>query len=42
MQGSIEEEPKPNLDQVIDNIQVEHIMFAKHVVSIIEPTVVTT
>jgi len=44
-QGSIEEKPKPNLDQVIDNIQVEHVVFTKLVVPIVEPTqhvVVTT
>jgi hypothetical protein len=42
MQGNIEEEPKPNLDQVIDNIQVEHVLFIEPVVSIIEPIVVAT
>jgi hypothetical protein len=34
----MEEEPKPNLDQVIDNIQIEHIVFIEHVVSIAELT----
>jgi len=34
MQSSIREELRPNLDQVIDNIQVEPIVFVEHVVSI--------
>jgi hypothetical protein len=34
IQGSLEEEPKPNLDEVIDSIQVESI-------KLIEPIVVT-
>jgi hypothetical protein len=40
MQGSIEEEPKPNLDQVIDNIQVEHVVSVELIVSIIELAIV--
>jgi hypothetical protein len=39
-QGNIEEEPKPNLDKVINNIQVELIMSIEPIVSIIEPIVV--
>jgi hypothetical protein len=39
MQGSIEEEPKPNLDQVTNNIQIELVVFVEHVVSIIESAV---
>jgi len=41
-QGNIEEEPKPNLDQVIDNIKVELVISIELVVSIIEPTSRTT
>jgi hypothetical protein len=37
-QGNIKEEPEPNLDKVIDNIQVEPIMSIELVVSIAEPT----
>lgn len=36
--GNIKEELIPNLDQVIDNIQVELVVFAELVVSIVEPT----
>jgi hypothetical protein len=39
MQGSIEEEPKPNLDQVTNNIQIELVVFVEHVDSIIESAV---
>jgi hypothetical protein len=38
IQGNLEEEPKLNLDQVIDNIQVEPIESIEHVVPITEPT----
>jgi hypothetical protein len=41
MQGNIREEPKPNLDQVIDNIQVEPIVYVEPIVSIIEPVDIT-
>ncbi len=41
-QGNIKEELKPNLDQVIDNIQIEPIMYAKLVVSITKLVVVAT
>jgi hypothetical protein len=41
-QGNIEEKPKPNLDQVIDNIKVELVISIELVVSIIEPTSRTT
>jgi hypothetical protein len=41
-QGGIEEEPKPNLDQVIDNIQVEPVVSAEPVVSIIELVAIAT
>jgi hypothetical protein len=34
MWGNIEEESEPNIDQVINNIQVEPIVFIKPVVSI--------
>jgi len=34
MQSSIREEPRPNLDQVIENIQVEPIVFVEPIVSI--------
>jgi hypothetical protein len=34
MQGSIEEELKPNLDQVIVNIQIKLVVSTKHVLSI--------
>jgi hypothetical protein len=37
-QGKIEEEPEPNLDQVIDNIQVEPVEFVELVVPITKPT----
>jgi hypothetical protein len=36
--SNIKEKLKPNLDQVIDNIQVELVVSAKLVVSIVEPT----
>jgi hypothetical protein len=36
--GNLEEEPKPNLDKVVDNIQVEHVEFVELVVPIVEPT----
>jgi hypothetical protein len=36
--NKIKEELKPNLDQVIDNTQVELVVFVKLVVSIVEPT----
>jgi hypothetical protein len=32
MLSSMEEEPKPNLNKVINNIQIEHIVFIEHVV----------
>ncbi len=35
-QGNIEEEAEPNLDQVIDNIQIEPIKCIQHIVSITE------
>jgi hypothetical protein len=35
--NNLEEEPKPNLDQVIDNIQVELVEPIQPMVSIIEP-----
>jgi hypothetical protein len=41
-QGNIEEEPKPNLDQIIDNIQIELIIFVEPIVSITKPTTTTT
>ncbi len=37
-QGNIEEEPEPNLDQAIDNIQGELIESIEHVAPIVEPT----
>jgi hypothetical protein len=37
-QGSIKEKPKPNLDYVIDNIQVEPIVFTEPMVPITKPT----
>jgi hypothetical protein len=37
-QGNIKEELEPNLDKVIDNIQVEPIEPAKHVIPIVKPT----
>jgi hypothetical protein len=36
MQGSIDEELEPNLDQVIDNIQIKLVVFVEPIVSIIE------
>jgi hypothetical protein len=36
MQGNIEEELEPNLDKVIDNIQIELVVFVELVVPIIE------
>jgi hypothetical protein len=42
---NIKEEPEPNLDKVIDNIQVEPIESIEHVVPITKPTqlvVITT
>jgi urease alpha subunit len=39
-QGNIKEEPEPNLDQVIDNIQVEPVVYVELIISIIEPTIV--
>ncbi len=36
--GNIEEKLKPNLDKVIDNIQIELVVFTKHAISIVEPT----
>jgi hypothetical protein len=33
-QGSIEEELEPNLDQVINNIQIEPIVYVEPIVSI--------
>jgi hypothetical protein len=42
IQGSIEEEPEPNLDQVINNIQVDLVMFVELVVSITEPVIIAT
>jgi hypothetical protein len=36
MQGSIEEEFEPNLDQVIDNIQIELVVSTESIVSTIE------
>jgi hypothetical protein len=33
-QGNLEEEPKPNMDQVIDNIQVKLVILVKLVVPI--------
>jgi hypothetical protein len=42
MQGKIEEEPKPNLDQVINNIQVEYVVFAEPIVSMTKFIVATT
>jgi len=41
-QNNIKEEPKPNLDQVIDNIQIEPIVYVEHVISIIELVDVAT
>ncbi len=38
IQGNLEEEPKSNLDQVIDNIQVEPIESIEPVVPITKPT----
>ncbi len=38
IQNNLEEEPKPNLDQVIDNIQVEPIESIEFVILITEPT----
>jgi len=35
-QGNIEEEAEPNLDQVIDNIQIEPIKCIQPIVSITE------
>jgi hypothetical protein len=40
MQISIEEEPEPNLDQVIDNIQTELVVFVELIVSITELAIV--
>jgi hypothetical protein len=34
MQGNIEEKPKPNLDHIIDNIQIELVVSVEHVISI--------
>jgi hypothetical protein len=42
MQGSINEELEPNVDQVIDNIKVEPAIFVEHVDSITQPTSTTT
>jgi hypothetical protein len=39
-QGNVEEELEPNLDQIIDNIQVEHVV--EPIVSITKPIVVAT
>jgi hypothetical protein len=39
-QGNIEEKLKPNLDQVIDNIQVEPVVFVELVVSITKPAAI--
>ncbi len=36
--SNLEEEPKPNLDQVIDNIQLEHVESVEPIVLIIKPT----
>jgi hypothetical protein len=36
MHDNIEEELKPNLDKIIDNIQVEPVMSIEPIVSIIE------
>jgi hypothetical protein len=36
--GNIEEEPEPNLDQVIDNIQVELVELVEPIVPITKPT----
>jgi len=41
-QCNIEEEPEPNLDKVIDNIQVEFVVFAEPIVSITKVVVITT
>jgi hypothetical protein len=41
-QSNIEKEFEPNLDQVINNIQVEHVMSIELVVSIIEVIVIAT
>ncbi len=38
IQGNLEEEPKPNLDQVIDNIQVELVESIELIVPITKPT----
>jgi hypothetical protein len=42
MQGNIEEELEPNLDQVIHNIQVEPVVFVELVISIIELVAIAT
>jgi hypothetical protein len=36
MQSNIKEEPKPNLDHVIKNIQIEHVVSTERIVSITE------
>jgi hypothetical protein len=42
MQGNIKEGPEPNLDQVINNIQIEPIVIVEPIVSITEPIAATT
>ncbi len=42
MQGNIEEELEPNLNQIIDNIQVEPIVSIELVVSITKPIAIAT
>jgi hypothetical protein len=42
MQDNIEEDPKPNVDQVFTNIQNEPIMTTELVVLITKPTIAAT
>jgi hypothetical protein len=42
MQGNIEENLEPNLDQVIDNIQVEPILCTEPIVCITKLAIATT
>jgi hypothetical protein len=41
MQGSIKEKHEPNLDQVINNIQIEHVVSIEPVVSTTESVAIT-
>jgi hypothetical protein len=42
MQGNIKEKPEPNLDQVINKIEIEHVVSVELVVLITKSIATTT